>query len=222
MKIARLDANHKLYISLAVALTVIAIGYSKMQVSTLFMVTWIIFAVVNLSLSWASIFSVHPMEMQTLVKLEDSSRVLISLFVLAAAMASLFGVIILLGSTQHLKGASLAVHILLSIASVICSWAQVHTVFLFRYAHLYYQAGGKSKPESKYVEGLDFPNEKEPDYLDFAYFSFVIGMTFQVSDVEISSKKIRRLALMHSLISFAFNTVIVALSINVISGLMSK
>jgi uncharacterized membrane protein len=67
--------------------------------------------------------------------------------------------------------------------------------------------------------GLDFPGEAKPDFVDFAYFSFVLGMTFQVSDVSISSKKIRRMVLWHSLISFGYNAVIIALTINVIAGL---
>lgn len=220
MYITRLDAHHKLYISLLAALIIFAICYGKMAGTALFMLTWICYSLTTLSLSWLTIFSVHPLEMKKIAKIQDSSRSLIFLFVLTAALASLFGVIILLGSTQHLTGAKLSMHILLSIAAVICSWAQVHTVFVFRYAHLFYETAIEGK--SKYTEGLEFPEEKEPDYLDFAYFSFVIGMTFQVSDVEISSKTIRRQALMHSLVSFAFNTVIVALSINVISGLMSK
>lgn len=223
MYITRLDAHHKLYISLVAALIAFALCYGKMAGGPLFMLTWICFAVVSLSLSWATILMVHPLEMKKIARLQDSGRSLIFLFVLVAALASLFGVIILLGATQHLTGAKLSTHILLSVSAVICSWAEVHTTFIFRYAHLFYETAVKSgKSSAKYAEGLEFPKENEPDYLDFAYFSFVIGMTFQVSDVEISSKYIRRQALMHSLVSFAFNTVIVALSINVISGLMSK
>lgn len=222
MYITRLDAHHKLYVSIVTALIIFAIGYGKMSGTTLFMVTWIGFALTSLSLSLSTILTVHPLEMKKIASLQDSNRTLIFLFVLIAALASLFGVIILLGSSQHLTGAALSLHVLLSIAAVISSWSMVHTTFVFRYAHLYYESVAKGKSSSKYVEGLEFPEEKEPDYLDFTYFSFVIGMTFQVSDVEISSKRIRRLALMHSLVSFAFNTVIVALSINIISGLMSK
>jgi uncharacterized membrane protein len=121
-----------------------------------------------------------------------------------------------------MSGTELNLHILMSVFAVILSWGLVHTLFLFRYAHLYYEDAVQGKPNGKYLEGLEYPDEKEPDYLDFAYFSFVIGMTFQVSDVEISSRRIRRLALLHSLIAFGFNTVIVALSINVISGLVTK
>jgi uncharacterized membrane protein len=86
---------------------------------------------------------------------------------------------------------------------------------------LYYTATPDPDDEKdKVTGGLEFPDEKNPDYLDFVYFSFVVGMTFQVSDVEISSRPIRRLVLLHGLISFAFNTAIVALSINVISSLV--
>ena len=105
-------------------------------------------------------------------------------------------------------------HILVSVLAVICSWFLVHTVFIFRYAHIYYGSGDKP------VGGLDFPGDDEPDYLDFAYFSFIIGMTSQVSDVDITSSVMRRLALLHGILSFFFNAVIIALSINIISGLI--
>ena len=91
----------------------------------------------------------------------------------------------------------------------------VHTVFALRYAHIYYECGQAGNP----LGGLNFPDEDAPDYLDFAYFSFVIGMTSQVSDVSISGRRLRRLALVHGLISFAFNLSILGLCINIISGL---
>jgi uncharacterized membrane protein len=100
---------------------------------------------------------------------------------------------------------------------MLLSWIMVHTVFTFHYAHMYYDVPDEGS--SKISGGLDFPGEKEPDYIDFAYFSFVIGCTFQVSDVEISSRKIRRMALLHGLLSFGLNTFVVALTINLIAGL---
>lgn len=219
MLITRLDAHHKLFIAIAVSLIIFFASAGHISASTQFILAWTGYAVIHTGLSWFTILSVHPIEMKKIAKVQDSSRSIIFIFILAAALVCLFVVVILLRSTQHLKGTALTLHILLSVAAVISSWVLVHTLFVFRYAHLYYEsAPGKAK----YLEGLEFPNEKEPDYLDFSYFSFVIGMTFQVSDVEISSKRIRRLTLLHSLISFAFNTVIVALSINVISGLMTK
>lgn len=222
MQITRLDAHQKLFISLVASIIIFTVCNNKVSSSTQFILTWTGFAFIMNGLSWSTIFSAHPIEMKKIAKLQDNNRNAIFIFILAATLVCLFVVIILLKSTQHLTGTPLTLHILLSIGAVISSWALVHTLFVFRYANLYYATAGKGKLAAKYLEGLEFPEEPEPDYLDFAYFSFVIGMTFQVSDVEISSKRIRRLALLHSLIAFAFNTVIVALSINVISGLMTK
>ncbi len=92
----------------------------------------------------------------------------------------------------------------------------VHTMFTFHYAHIYYDDDENNA--AHHAGGLEFPKEK-PDYLDFAYFSFVIGMTFQVSDVEISARLIRRVALLHGLLAFLLNTFVVALTINLIAGL---
>lgn len=222
MFLKRLDAHHKFFISLAVALLVFALSYSKAAFSTQFILTWISYAATDLGLSWLTIMSIHPLDMKKVSKTQDSNRTFIFLFVLAAAVMSLFVVVLLLKTTAQLSADALSLHIFLSITAVVLSWALVHTLFVFRYAHLYYESALKDDNPSKYAEGLEFPGEKEPDYVDFTYFSFIIGMTFQVSDVEIGSKRIRRLALAHSLVSFAFNTVIVALSINIISGLIAK
>ena len=102
---------------------------------------------------------------------------------------------------------------------MVSSWFLIHTVFAMHYAHGYYRDEDEG-PDFASAGGLEFPNEKEPDFLDFAYFSFVIGMTCQVSDVQVSSQGMRRLALVHGLLSFVFNTVILALSINLASGLL--
>ena len=102
---------------------------------------------------------------------------------------------------------------------MVSSWFLIHTVFAMHYAHGYYHDEDEG-PGFASAGGLEFPNEKEPDFLDFAYFSFVIGMTCQVSDVQVSSQGMRRLALVHGLLSFVFNTVILALSINLASGLL--
>jgi uncharacterized membrane protein len=90
-------------------------------------------------------------------------------------------------------------------------------MFGMRYAHTYY---GDNESSDAPVGGLEFPGDTSPDYRDFAYFSFVIGMTCQVSDVQITSKSLRTLALIHGILSFCFNTVILALTINTVSGLL--
>ena len=101
--------------------------------------------------------------------------------------------------------------------TLFLSWLVTHVTFAFRYAHEFY-ARDLGGPD--FDRGLEFPGETEPDYLDFLYFSLVLGMTFQVSDVQITSRKLRRVATLHGLLSFLFNTVIVAFTVNIAAGLM--
>lgn len=114
-------------------------------------------------------------------------------------------------------GASKAREIALVAVTLLLSWLVTHVTFAYRYAHEFY-ARDNGGPDVD--RGLIFPEENEPDYLDFLYFSLVLGMTFQVSDVQISSRKLRRVATLHGLLSFLFNTVIVAFTVNIAAGLM--
>ena len=108
---------------------------------------------------------------------------------------------------SHVPGTSA-----LGIGAIVLSWTLIHTFATLRYAHLYYAKGDGS--------GLEFPKTKDPSDYDFAYFAFVIGMTFQTSDVNITSTAIRRLALVHALISFGFNVAIIAVAVNIATGLL--
>ncbi len=107
-------------------------------------------------------------------------------------------------------------HVALVAATLMLSWLLAHVVFTFRYAHEWYDLDGLGQVKG----GLQFPSDDQPDYFDFLYFAVVIGMTFQVSDVQISARRLRRLALLHGLLSFLFNTVIVALTVNIAAGLL--
>lgn len=215
--------SYRLYVSLVIALIVFIISVNRASGIVSFMLTWVAFAISILLFSWIIILSFHPIEVKAVAREEDESSTFIFLFVLIAAFISLFAIVFLLKSIPLESKRGLSFHILLSIASVFCSWTLIHTLFTMRYAHKYYDDESYKDDNNKINEGgLDFPNEKEPDFLDFAYFSFVLGMTFQVSDVQITSRKIRRLALLHGFLSFIYNTVIVALSINIVSGIISK
>jgi len=101
--------------------------------------------------------------------------------------------------------------------TLLISWLMTHVTFALRYAHEFY-ARDNGGPDID--RGLEFPGETQPDYLDFFYFSLVLGMTFQVSDVQITSRKLRRVATLHGLLSFLFNTVILALTVNIAAGLL--
>jgi uncharacterized membrane protein len=219
----RLDAHHRLLISLGVSAIVLFFTWSNFTAPTTVLITWIAFGLCVIILDWIIILTAHPVEIRKIASIEDSSRTLIFLFVIVASMMSLLAIMLLLLSTKNQSDAVVTARVLLAMASVIVSWWLVHTIFTLRYAHMYYATDPDDDKKLKHLGGLEFPgDEKEPDYLDFVYFSFVVGMTFQVSDVEISARSIRRLAWLHGLISFAFNTAIVALSINVISGMVSK
>jgi uncharacterized membrane protein len=140
---------------------------------------------------------------------EDPGRATVDLLVVLAALASLGAVSALLavgGSGSGNKTVDAAA----SVGSVAPAWAAVHTVFTTRYAALYY--GGADG-------GIDFNEDDPPSYGDFAYLSFTIGMTFQVSDTDLKTKPIRRTALRHGLLSYLFGTVIIATMINLVAGL---
>jgi len=215
----RLDAQYRLITAIILAAAAFFISKEKLSTPAEILVTWIVFALTVIILDWIIIIKAHPREIKKIASLQDSSRTMIFLFAIVASIASLGAILFLLKTTKGQSEAIVNAHILLALTSVIVSWWLVHTLFTLRYAHMYYDTDtddGKTKP----FGGLIFPNETEPDYLDFVYFAFVIGMTFQVSDVNISGRDIRRLAWLHGLISFAFNTAIVALSINIISSLI--
>jgi uncharacterized membrane protein len=215
-----LDTHHRLLIAVFAALISFLVTSGHFRLSLQTILTWNAFAWCFILFSWVRIAFADARTSVRTAKLEDAGRMAIFVFVLLAAVTSLFAVAILIGEAKGLSKAILIGHLLLAGGTVVSSWVLVHTVFTMHYAHAYYRKLDDEQ-ESSEGEGVEFPNEKEPDFLDFAYFSFVIGMTCQVSDVQISSRAIRRLALVHGLLSFVFNTVILALTINLSSGLAS-
>ncbi|KQS41501.1 DUF1345 domain-containing protein [Pedobacter sp. Leaf194] len=172
------------------------------------MLGWDFFCVSLIGLHWYMFYHTSAVQTHLKAKMQDETRGEIFAIVVVSTFAGLLAVILLL-LDKEIKTLDLVT----AISGMFLSWGLVHTTFTMRYAHLFY---GNSNSKNG---GLDFPGNEEPDFIDFAYFSFVIGMTFQVSDVEISSRRIRRLTLLHSIISFIFNTVIVALTINALAGL---
>ncbi len=143
---------------------------------------------------------------------EDDSRRAAELVLIAACIASLAGVAValLLASTETGLSRTLTTGVV--VLTVGVSWLAVHTQYALRYAHLYYRDGG----------GIDFHNERPPDYGDFAYVAFTLGMTYQVSDTDLTTKAIRKTALRHALISYVFGISVIAVMINVVAGLLSR
>jgi uncharacterized membrane protein len=146
---------------------------------------------------------------------QDSSRVLIFCTVLISTFASFLAVLLLIFAKKEFTGTE-AFHLTIAIAGMVLSWVLIHTIFTLRYAHIFY-GDNEEKPET-HAAGLEFPDDLKPDYFDFAYFSFVVGMTFQVSDVQVTSKRLRRLVMLHGILAFGYNTIMIALTINLIAG----
>jgi uncharacterized membrane protein len=201
-----------LFFSLVTFLFIVKYHLSTMMTS---MILWDVFAMVNIIFSWIIFFTSSVAHITKHAQQDDGSRVFVFNIVVFSSFASMFMVLMLMTSNQTHE-ISKSVYLAITIAGILLSWIMVHTSFCFHYARLYYKP---DKKEEKTATGLNFPNELHPDYLDFAYFSFIIGMTFQVSDVQINTRTIRRLALAHALISFVLNTFVVALTINLIAGL---
>ncbi len=155
----------------------------------------------------------HAEETRKRAAARDPGRTLVWLIVAASSAISLFAATFVVHQARTLpRSEGHLLLLFLCIAAVLVSWFLTHTAFTLRYAHLYYRAGRDDEG------GLNFPGKAKPDDFDFAYFAFTIGMCFQVSDVTVSTRTVRRTALAHALLSFAYNTVVLALVVNLIVG----
>ena len=166
-------------------------------------------------MSWITFYITKSQHIREQAKVQDSNRSLVFTIVLISTLASFLAVLLLL-VTKKDGNAGVSWRLPIAIAGMLFSWMLIHTIFALKYAHMFY--GNHETKKDTNAGGLEFPNDERPEYIDFAYFSFVIGMTFQVSDVQITSKRIRKVALFHSALSFGFNTIMIALTINVIAG----
>jgi uncharacterized membrane protein len=171
---------------------------------------WDGMAVAWLALTLPSIWRLDAEKTARRAVQEDPTRPVADVLLLAAAVASLVAVGVVLVRAGDSRGTGQALQVTLAIASVVVSWALVHTTYVLRYAQLYY---------SGVDGGVNFNEDDPPSYSDFVYLAFTIGMTFQVSDTALQNRPIRRAALRHALLSYAFGTVIVAATVNLIAGL---
>jgi uncharacterized membrane protein len=140
----------------------------------------------------------------------DPGRGFVWILVILASVLGLFASAVIMRQGKSTSSFEGQLHLILCFSTVALAWMLTHSSFTLRYAHLYYRGEGKG--------GISFPGDEDPDDGDFAYFAFTIGMTFQVSDTNITSREIRGTTLRHGLLSFVFNTVIVALALNLVIG----
>ncbi|MGO4706437.1 DUF1345 domain-containing protein [Microvirga sp. 2MCAF38] len=203
----------RLLISMVIAGIIYALLPRTWQVNTRLLVTWDAGVFMYLA-TLAVMFARSTTEqMRRRASMEDVGAVVVLILTLSAALASLGAIVIELHGI-HDSGASQQVfRISIAIATILCSWLLVHTIFATHYAHEYYGDGGERG-------GLKFPKETQPDYWDFLYVAFNFGAAAQTSDVIVCSRRMRRLALGHSILAFLFNTTVLALAVNVGAGLI--
>jgi len=214
----RWRVRSRLILSTVVAFIVSILLPSWFSLSTRILCIWNTGMLVFLTSTWVLMAQAPPKSMRRNAQSQDEGRLVILSIITAAACASTLAIAFILKETKGQLMSVVIPHITLAVLTIIGSWLLVHTIFAMHYAHEYYQ-DHQTDSNSK-AGGLDFPQDLEPDYGDFLYFSFVIGMTSQVSDVQITSRSLRRLSLLHSILAFFFNTAIVAMSINIIAGLI--
>jgi uncharacterized membrane protein len=173
---------------------------------------WDVSAAAFLTWVWVSVGRFTPAETSAFATREDDSRVATSILLLSASVASLVGVGLDLVKSGNAHDLGRVVLTAIAVLTVALSWGVVHTVFALRYAHEYY-----TEP----IGGIDFKTRVEqPDYLDFAYVAFTVGMTFQVSDTDVQVRTIRRTVVRHALLSYLFGAVILAVVVNVIASVV--
>jgi len=188
------EARPRLLIAIALFGLILALLPPWLPLLTRVMIAWDAGAVCLLALTFSMMLGATPKQMRRRAQRQDASRWVISSLVIAGACLSLLAIAFLLKNAKGSSRSLLTLRLALVAGTIVSSWLLTHTVFALHYAHGY--------------------------YWDFLYFSLVIGMTSQVSDVQITSRQLRRLALVHGVFSFFFNTVILALSINLIAGLI--
>lgn len=213
-------ARPRLLVALAIG---VAVGLAAWLLGRLSHSTSSILAWDSLCLSYVVMMMFYmtdrpPEEMRALAARDDQGRVTILGLVVTAAIASVVAVALELSQAKQSHGIIQGVRIALAFATVAVSWFMVHLIFALHYAHGFYDCDVAARAD---VGGLQFPGGKPPDYWDFLHFSVIIGVASQTADVQITSKQLRRLSTVHSLFAFAFNTVIVALTINLLAGLFN-
>jgi uncharacterized membrane protein len=198
-------ARPRTFISIAIGIVAFLLLPPSLRLVTRALLGWDIFVAAYLLLVYTMVVRSGLAHIKRNAVRQDDGRFLILMVTALGAFASIAAIVFELGATQHSVPA-----LTLATLTIALSWAAVHTTFALHYAHEFYRG---AKPG-----GLQFPSgdtHENADYWDFVYFSFVIGMTAQVSDVGITDKTIRRTATAHGIISFIYNTALVALMVNI-------
>ena len=216
---ASLNSHRRLALGLAVFCAVFALLPSSIPMSLRLAVAWDCGVVAFLAITGWVVQRCEREDMRATVLAHDQGRVAVLALVLVAIVSSMAAIFFLLEKPKVEGGSPPAGQVVAAAATIVCSWLLTHVMYALHYAHRFYRDNPRTQ-EDDATGGLTFPGTEDPHYWDFLYFSFVIGMTCQVSDVQVTSGPMRRLVLWHGALSFAFNTGVLALSINIVAGLI--
>ena len=206
----------RLAYALATALAVAAVPLSVGWVYQA-LLAWCVGLIVYLGLAWWLCLTFDAKRTRARAQAQDEPGIVLVLVLLLANAACVVAVTMLMQQSRDLSGVDQALHIGLSAAALAASWFFIQTIFAFHYAHRYYFEEKQGEPDGP---GLNFPGGQAPDYFDFLYYAHVVGMTSQVADVQVTSREMRHITLIHSVLAFGFNMLILALSINVLASLI--
>jgi uncharacterized membrane protein len=211
----RLGAKQRLAAALALAIVAYAAQPDPVSWHTRLVASWDLGTLVYLGLAWMIIGRTDAKSTRAHALAQDTSGYIIFLFVLGAACASVVAIGFVVATIKGLEFWPKTWHLALTTAALISSWLLIQTVFTFHYARRYYR---DEQQQPRKPGGLAFPGDADPDYMDFAYYSFVVGMTSQTSDVQATSPIMRQMTLVHGVLAFIFNIAVLALSINTIAS----
>ena len=211
-----LVARPKLVFGIAAAALVGWVEPVSLPVSVRAAGAWNAGALVYLVVAFAIMSSCSIEGIRRTAEREDESRLVFTTVILLAIAASFVAVLAVIGEAREAQGALRYLYVGLAAGTVITAWLVMQVVFTLHYAHDYYYPVSAS---GEIARGLKFPNDDEPDYWDFFYFTTSIGATSQTSDVSIVSKALRRTVTLQAVLTFFFNTAILALAINLASSL---
>jgi uncharacterized membrane protein len=212
-----LRGHWRLFVGILSGLSIFLILPVYLTAGTRAILAWDAGVIVFLGFVAGLFFSERSSRMAADAKAQEEGEWTVFSLTVAAISVSFAAIVEEFAGSKDLHPGVRSLHLVAVAVTLVASWLMTHTTFALRYAHEYYQARGGSAGTGS---GLDFPGEQQPDYLDFFYFAMVIGMTFQTSDVQITERKFRRLAIVQGILSFVYNTIILALTVNLAAGLL--
>jgi uncharacterized membrane protein len=193
----------------------------QMRLATRVLLAWNAAVLVYLAASANLVAGADPMSVRRRANSLDEGRLTILLLAVGVACASMGAIVLELGPVKNMEGWPKAAHLLLTVLTVVDSWTFMHLTFAFHYAHEYYdECDLHPERKSDIRGGLCFPGDDAPSYVDFLYYSFVIGLASQTADVATTSRPMRMLTALHGTLAFFYNLAIIGLTVNIASGLV--